>query len=72
MHIEEPSEPQNLQIRCRSCRKPLPVKIADLRENKFIVCIHCRHSFTPDIDVEALLELIRETEDARLDSNLVM
>lgn len=72
MIIEEPSEPQNLQIRCRDCQNSLPVEIADLRENNFITCPHCNCSFTPDIDVETLLELIKETEEARLDSKLIM
>lgn len=72
MIIEESSEPQNLQIHCRNCKKLMPVEFKDLRENNPIVCPRCNYSFAPDIDVDALLKLMKQTEDSMLSSDLIM
>lgn len=72
MNIEEFSEPQNLQIHCKNCKKLMPVEFKDLRENNPLVCLRCNHSFTPNIDVDALLRLMKQTEDSMLGSDLIM
>lgn len=72
MMIEEPSDPQNLQIHCKGCKKLMPVDFKDLRENNLITCPRCEHSFAPDINVEILLKLIKQAEDAMMGSDLIM
>lgn len=69
---EETSVPQNLQIHCHECKKLMPVAFEDLRDNSLINCPRCDYSFAPSIDVEVLLNLIKEAEDSRLDSHLIM
>lgn len=72
MHIEESSEPQDLQLHCRNCKKLMPVEFTDLRDNNLITCPRCEFSFTPDVDVEVLLALIKQAEDSMLGSDLIM
>lgn len=72
MSIEEKSEPQNLQIHCRNCKKLVPIEFKDLRENNLVTCHRCNHSFTADVDFEALVKLMKQTEEAMMSSDLVM
>lgn len=72
MTIEEAPFAENLQIHCRQCRKLIDVSIEGLRENSELHCSYCGFSFTPDIDVENLLKLMKKAEDSMLDSDLVM
>lgn len=72
MNIEESSEPQNLQLHCRNCKKLMPVEFTDLRDNNLITCPRCDYSFAPNIDIEVLIALIKQAEDSMLESDLIM
>lgn len=72
MCIEKYSEPQNLRIYCKKCKKRMPVGFKDLRENNPVTCPRCEVAFTPDIDIEALIKLMKQVEDTTLDSDLIM
>lgn len=72
MQIEEASFPENLNIYCRRCSKPIAVSAETLRDNSEVKCSVCAFIFTPDIDFEALSELVRKGEDSMLDSDLIM
>lgn len=72
MSSEEFPFAENLQIHCQQCRKLLDVSIADLRENSERKCCYCGFLFTPDIDVESLLKLMKKAEDSMLDSEHLM
>lgn len=72
MTTEDSVMSDNLQIHCRKCHKLIDVSIEMLRENSELKCAKCGFVFTPDIDVEALLLLMKKAEDQMLDSDLIM
>jgi hypothetical protein len=51
------------RIRCPKCRKPIEVLFEELQFNDELTCSNCENIFTPNIDAQALLALVRKTEE---------
>lgn len=58
------------QIRCPQCRKHVEVSFEELQFNDELKCPNCENAFTPNIDAQALLALVRKTEETLAEKHL--
>lgn len=50
------------QVHCPNCSKLATTSIEELSDNEEITCSHCGFAFTPNIEVDKFLRLIKEIE----------
>lgn len=50
-------------VKCSKCLKVNKVSFEELQFNDEITCLKCGNVFSPNIDTEALLALIRKSEE---------
>lgn len=53
-----------LYLRCWECYTQIQVSIESLNDNEDVKCPECDFIFTPNIDVDLLLKLMKEAENS--------
>lgn len=58
-----------LHLRCHECCVQIQVSIESLDDNEEIKCPECGLVFTPNIDVDLLLKLMKQAENSAEQKN---